>query len=296
MESRVLGRTERPVSVVGLGTWQLGAGWGEVTEHDAYAVLSAAVEAGVDVFDTADVYGDGRSEQLIGSFLAEHPEPRVMVATKMGRRVEQVPESYTLQNFRAWTDRSRRNLATDRLDEYAIASVWERGNAALERCEEFFGPIYDSVRIEFERKRVNEKAALAETRRIEKEWDGIREMVKPFLETSAKVRETLARAAMRQSGNAMPKANHQSAPARPEVAVARPAASAMKNLSTVPAVAPTAIEARARPPRTPSKTPGRARRAASPVNSANNTRRDTPTARSRPISRRRRATEKLTVV
>jgi glycerol-1-phosphate dehydrogenase [NAD(P)+] len=87
-----------------------------------------------------------------------------------------------------------RLLAQDGIDEYAIASVWERGNAALERCEEFFGPIYDSVRVEFERKRVSEKAALAEARRIQEEWDGIREMVKPFVETSAKVRETLARA------------------------------------------------------------------------------------------------------
>ena len=116
MEQRVLGRTERPVSVIGLGTWQLGADWGEVSEVDALAVLAAAVEAGVTFFDTADVYGDGRSEQLIGRFLTEHPDSVVTVATKMGRRVEQVPESYTLANFRAWTDRSRRNLGVDRLD------------------------------------------------------------------------------------------------------------------------------------------------------------------------------------
>ena len=67
-------------------------------------------------FDTADVYGDGRSEQLIGRFLSEHPDSGVTVATKMGRRVDQVPENYTLDNFRAWTDRSRRNLGVDRLD------------------------------------------------------------------------------------------------------------------------------------------------------------------------------------
>jgi aryl-alcohol dehydrogenase-like predicted oxidoreductase len=79
-------------------------------------VLSATVESGVTFFDTADVYGDGRSERLIGRFRAENPELPIMVATKMGRRVDQVPENYTLQNFRAWTDRSRRNLGVDQLD------------------------------------------------------------------------------------------------------------------------------------------------------------------------------------
>lgn len=116
MEERVLGRTERPVSVIGLGTWQLGADWGEVSDAAALAVLAAAVESGVTFFDTADVYGDGRSERMIGRFRAENPEVSIMVATKMGRRVDQVPENYTLPNFRAWTDRSRRNLGMDQLD------------------------------------------------------------------------------------------------------------------------------------------------------------------------------------
>ncbi len=116
MEERVLGRAELPVSVVGLGTWQLGADWGEVSESAALALLAAAVEAGVTFFDTADVYGDGRSEQLIGRFLADHPDSVVRVATKMGRRAELDPAHYTLKNFRTWTDRSRRNLGMDRLD------------------------------------------------------------------------------------------------------------------------------------------------------------------------------------
>jgi aryl-alcohol dehydrogenase-like predicted oxidoreductase len=116
MEERVLGRTERPVSVVGLGTWQLGADWGEVSEADALGVLDAAAEAGVTFFDTADVYGDGRSEQLIGRYVADHLDLNLTVATKMGRRMDQVPENYTLENFRAWTDRSRRNLGMDQLD------------------------------------------------------------------------------------------------------------------------------------------------------------------------------------
>ncbi|WP_037911597.1 aldo/keto reductase [Actinacidiphila yeochonensis] len=116
MEKRVLGRTGREVSVVGLGTWQLGADWGEVREEDATAVLDAAVESGVTFFDTADVYGDGRSEQLIGRYLKARPDADVFVATKMGRRADQLPENYVLDNFRAWNDRSRANLGVDTLD------------------------------------------------------------------------------------------------------------------------------------------------------------------------------------
>src|SRR3954447_1415919 len=116
MEQRTLGRTGRRVSVVGLGTWQLGADWGEVSEADARAVLDASLAEGVTFLDTADVYGDGRSEKVIGRFLADNPDADVTVATKMGRRAEQVPESYVLDNFRAWTDRSRRNLGVDSLD------------------------------------------------------------------------------------------------------------------------------------------------------------------------------------
>lgn len=116
MEERILGRTGKAVSVIGLGTWQLGADWGEVDDSDALAVLDAAVESGITFLDTADVYGDGRSERLIGQFLAGNPGLRVMVATKMGRRVVQDPALYTLGNFRAWTDRSRANLGVDMLD------------------------------------------------------------------------------------------------------------------------------------------------------------------------------------
>ncbi|MCZ7419783.1 MULTISPECIES: aldo/keto reductase [unclassified Micromonospora] len=116
MEQRTFPRMDRQVGVVGLGAWQLGADWGTVTEDDAMAVLTAAVDAGVTFLDTADVYGDGRSEQLIGRFLAAHPDAGLTVATKMGRRVAQTPEAYTLDNFRRWTDRSRTNLGVDTLD------------------------------------------------------------------------------------------------------------------------------------------------------------------------------------
>jgi aryl-alcohol dehydrogenase-like predicted oxidoreductase len=116
MEHRSLPSSGHPLSVIGLGTWQLGADWGDVREEDALAVLDAAVESGVTFFDTADVYGDGRSEQLIGRYLRQRPDAGVFVATKMGRRAEQRPENFTLDNFRAWNDRSRANLGVDTLD------------------------------------------------------------------------------------------------------------------------------------------------------------------------------------
>jgi aryl-alcohol dehydrogenase-like predicted oxidoreductase len=107
----------REVSVVGLGAWQLGgAEWGDVDEADALALIGAAVASGVTFIDTADVYGDGRSERLIGRWRAEHPDVDVMVATKMGRRVEQRPELYTPTALRAWNERSRENLGVDTLD------------------------------------------------------------------------------------------------------------------------------------------------------------------------------------
>ncbi|MGW4404101.1 aldo/keto reductase [Nonomuraea sp. NPDC004702] len=114
MEHRTLGRTGRQVGVVGLGAWQLGADWGEVSEDEAFATLEAAVAAGVTFVDTADVYGDGRSEQIVGRFAKAHPG--LTVATKMGRRMAQVPANYVMDNFRAWNERSRRNLGMDTLD------------------------------------------------------------------------------------------------------------------------------------------------------------------------------------
>ena len=116
MEQRSLGTTKRSVSVIGLGTWQLGADWGSVDDSAAAAVLDAAADAGVTFFDTADVYGDGRSELAIGAFLRRRPDAGITVATKMGRRVPQHPDAYVLDNFRQWTDRSRANLGVDVLD------------------------------------------------------------------------------------------------------------------------------------------------------------------------------------
>lgn len=122
MEKRTLGTgtgPTAPVSVVGLGCWQLGADWGEVSESDAMSVLHAALDGGVTFLDTADVYGDGRSEALIGQVLRDRGASgdRIMVATKMGRRADpHVPASFTMAAFREWLDRSRRNLGVDTID------------------------------------------------------------------------------------------------------------------------------------------------------------------------------------
>jgi aryl-alcohol dehydrogenase-like predicted oxidoreductase len=114
MEQRMGERLGRSLSVIGLGTWQLGADWGDVAEGAARSVLGAAFERGVTFFDTADVYGDGRSERFCGELRERHPD--VFVATKMGRRVEQLPENYNRSNFLGWNDRSLENLGVDRLD------------------------------------------------------------------------------------------------------------------------------------------------------------------------------------
>jgi aryl-alcohol dehydrogenase-like predicted oxidoreductase len=117
METRTLGRTGRPVSVIGLGCWQLGADWGDVSEASARDVLDAAIDSGVTFLDTADVYGDGRSERLVGAALRDRPDAGLTVATKMGRRADpHVPEAFTLDAFRGWLDRSRRNLGVDMID------------------------------------------------------------------------------------------------------------------------------------------------------------------------------------
>lgn len=119
MEHRRLGRSQFEASVVGLGCWQLGSDWGSTPlgEADGLAVLHAAVDAGVTFLDTADVYGDGVSEAIIGRFLSERGRDGLTVTTKMGQRADpHVAEAYTLENFRIWLDRSRRNLNVDVID------------------------------------------------------------------------------------------------------------------------------------------------------------------------------------
>jgi aryl-alcohol dehydrogenase-like predicted oxidoreductase len=116
MEQREIPRLGRAVSCVGFGAWQLGADWGDVSESTAIAAVEAALAAGVTFIDTADVYGDGRSEQRIGRVLAGLGAERPFVATKMGRRVPLEHAEYTPARFREWTDRSRQNLGVERLD------------------------------------------------------------------------------------------------------------------------------------------------------------------------------------
>jgi aryl-alcohol dehydrogenase-like predicted oxidoreductase len=116
MEQRQIPRLGRAVSCVGFGAWQLGADWGDVPEADAVAALETALAAGVTFVDTADVYGDGRSERLVGRVLASCEGERPFVATKMGRRVPQEHAEYTPARFREWIDRSRENLGVERLD------------------------------------------------------------------------------------------------------------------------------------------------------------------------------------
>lgn len=116
MRTRTVRRLGRAVSEIGLGAWQIGADWGTVDEDAAMATLHAAADAGVTFFDTADVYGDGRSERLVGRLLRERGDTGILVATKMGRRLEQTVDNYSPENFRAWNDRSRENLGVETLD------------------------------------------------------------------------------------------------------------------------------------------------------------------------------------
>ncbi len=116
MQTRNFGRTGRAVGEVGLGTWQLGANWGDVTEETALATLRAAAEAGTTFFDTADVYGAGRSETIIGRFLRETQAP-AYIATKFGRfNPPGWPENFTRAAVRLHTEASLRRLGLEAVD------------------------------------------------------------------------------------------------------------------------------------------------------------------------------------
>jgi aryl-alcohol dehydrogenase-like predicted oxidoreductase len=105
------------VSEISLGTWALGDGWGTVSEDDAYAALNRAVDLGVNFLDTADVYGDGRSERLIARLLKDRPNDEILVATKAGRRLDpHTPEGYDYDNLSAFVERSLENLGVEALD------------------------------------------------------------------------------------------------------------------------------------------------------------------------------------
>jgi aryl-alcohol dehydrogenase-like predicted oxidoreductase len=105
------------VSEISLGTWALGGEWGAVGEDDAYAALNRAVDLGVNFLDTADVYGDGRSEKLIGRLLKDRPNDEIFVATKAGRRLEpHTADGYNHKNLSDFVERSLKNLGVETLD------------------------------------------------------------------------------------------------------------------------------------------------------------------------------------
>ncbi|WP_105437377.1 aldo/keto reductase [Neorhizobium sp. T25_13] len=117
MRNHAFGRTSFTVSEIGFGAWQIGGSWGDVAEADGAKALEAALGAGVTFIDTADVYGDGRSEKIIAGVLKSRGGDRPMVATKAGRRLSpHVADGYTRANLEGFIDRSLKNLEIDSLD------------------------------------------------------------------------------------------------------------------------------------------------------------------------------------
>jgi aryl-alcohol dehydrogenase-like predicted oxidoreductase len=111
------GKTGQTVTRIGFGAWAIGGSWGDVSEAEAKATLEAALDAGMTFIDTADVYGDGRSERIIRDVLKSRSGPRPFVATKAGRRLSpHVASGYTIENIEAFIDRSLMNLGIECLD------------------------------------------------------------------------------------------------------------------------------------------------------------------------------------
>jgi aryl-alcohol dehydrogenase-like predicted oxidoreductase len=137
MHLRRLGKTGHSVSEIGFGAWAVGGSWGETDDAQSLAALHAAVDSGVTFFDTADVYGDGRSERLIAQLLREREE-RLFVATKFGRRGDLDPASFTYAQFREWLERSRENLGVETVDLVQLHCLpWETyyTPAVFEACD-----------------------------------------------------------------------------------------------------------------------------------------------------------------
>ena len=142
MRYRPLGRTGWRVSEISFGAWAIGGSWGQVSDEESLATLHKAVECGVNFIDTADVYGDGRSERLIAKFKKERNE-EIIVATKAGRRLPtQTEGGYSRENLTSWVEDSLRNLSTDCLDLLQLhcppTSLYEHA--------EVFGILDDLVR------------------------------------------------------------------------------------------------------------------------------------------------------
>jgi aryl-alcohol dehydrogenase-like predicted oxidoreductase len=117
VDYRTLGKTGWRVSAISFGAWAIGGDWGEVSEKDALAALHRAVDEGINLFDTADVYGDGRSERLLARLRRERPGETLYFPTKAGRRLNpHTADGYTEENLRRFIERSLKNLEADALD------------------------------------------------------------------------------------------------------------------------------------------------------------------------------------
>jgi len=141
MKYRELGRTGWKVSEVSFGAWAIGGAWGPVEDRESLAALSKAVEMGVNFVDTADVYGDGRSEKLVAKLCREYKE-KIYVATKAGRRLNpHTAEGYNRKNLTAFIERSLKNLDTEAIDLLQLhCPSWE-----VYYMPEFFGVLDDLV-------------------------------------------------------------------------------------------------------------------------------------------------------
>lgn len=157
MKQRKFGHEDAMVSEVGLGTWQIGGSWGEVSEDESLAILRAAVENGVNFFDTADVYGDGRSESLIGKFIRENESrDQVFVATKLGRSATPGwPANFTLETMRAHTEASLQRLGIEALDLTQLHCV---PTDVLQQ-----GEVFDSLRVLQDEGKIKRFGASVET-------------------------------------------------------------------------------------------------------------------------------------
>ena len=117
MKFRSFGKIGWQVSEIGFGAWAIGGDWGHVSQEDALNALRTAISEGVNFIDTADVYGDGRSERLVGQVIKEFPHDQIYVATKAGRRLNpHVAQGFTRENLTAFIERSLKNLGVEALD------------------------------------------------------------------------------------------------------------------------------------------------------------------------------------
>src|SRR3954468_10696773 len=142
MEYRTLGRTDWHVSTVSFGAWAIGGTWGAVTDDESMAALHRALDRGVNLFDTADVYGDGHSERLLGRLRRERKQT-FTVATKIGRRVmPPTVEAYSRANLTSFVERSLQNLGTEAIDLLQLHTP----PTAVYYRPEVFGVLDDLVR------------------------------------------------------------------------------------------------------------------------------------------------------